>query len=184
MMRSSEVSFIGIVVECLTHLIASTTAIEDAITAERTEKDLTSLQALRAYPQAVFWSFCVSLCLIMEGYDTTREIMIRVEIVLMVVVLGNLLALPAFRKHFGHLTKSGYQLEPAWQSAIGYAPTIGAILGIFISSYFQDRYGYRRVIQANLILVTAFIFIVFFSTSIEMLFIGEVSLLCLPALII
>jgi SP family general alpha glucoside:H+ symporter-like MFS transporter len=48
--------------------------------------------------------------------------------------------------------------------------------GIFIASWFQDRYGYRRTIQIGLILMTAFIFIVFFSTSIEMLFVGQ--LLC------
>ena len=90
-------------------------------------------------------------------------------------MLGNLLALPTFRQHFGHDTKSGYQLDPVWQSAIGYAPTIGAFCGIFINSYFQDKFGYRRTIQANLILVAAFIFIVFFSKSITMLFVGEVS---------
>lgn len=92
------------------------------------------------------------------------------------LVLGNLLALSTFRKHFGHHAKSSYQLDPAWQSAIGYAPTIGAFCGILISSYFQDRFGYRRTIQVNLALLTGFIFIVFFATSIEMLFIGE--LLC------
>lgn len=48
--------------------------------------------------------------------------------------------------------------------------------GIFIASWFQDRYGYRHTIQISLVLMTAFIFVVFFSTSIEMLFVGE--LLC------
>jgi hypothetical protein len=33
--------------------------------------------------------------------------------------------------------------------------------GIFLASWFQDKYGYRRTIQASLILMTCFIFVVF-----------------------
>lgn len=50
---------------------------EDAISAEASERDMTPLEAFKAYPQSIFWSFCVSLCLIMEGYDTTCEILRR-----------------------------------------------------------------------------------------------------------
>ena len=48
--------------------------------------------------------------------------------------------------------------------------------GIFLASYSQDRWGYRRTLQIGLIALTGFIFIVFFSNSIEMLFVGQ--LLC------
>jgi hypothetical protein len=34
------------------------------------EADLTPLQAIKAYPMAIFWSLMVSMCVIMEGYDT------------------------------------------------------------------------------------------------------------------
>jgi SP family general alpha glucoside:H+ symporter-like MFS transporter len=40
----------------------------------------------------------------------------------------------------------------------------------------QQQYGYRRTMQLNLILITGFIFIVFFANSIQVLFVGE--LLC------
>ena len=44
----------------------------DARAAEATEAEhaLTPLQAIKAYPMAIFWSFMVSMCVIMEGYDT------------------------------------------------------------------------------------------------------------------
>lgn len=35
-----------------------------------TEHSLTTLEAVKAYPMAVFWSLMVSMCVIMEGYDT------------------------------------------------------------------------------------------------------------------
>lgn len=48
--------------------------------------------------------------------------------------------------------------------------------GIFVFSWMQQQYGYRRTMQLNLILITGFIFIVFFANSIQVLFVGE--LLC------
>jgi SP family general alpha glucoside:H+ symporter-like MFS transporter len=35
-----------------------------------TEHALTTAQAVRAYPMAIFWCLMVSMCVIMEGYDT------------------------------------------------------------------------------------------------------------------
>lgn len=34
------------------------------------EHALTLLQAVKFYPMAIFWSLMVSMCVIMEGYDT------------------------------------------------------------------------------------------------------------------
>jgi len=81
-----------------------------------------------------------------------------------------------FREKYGVPAPEGYQLDPAWQSAIGQAPTIGNIIGIFVASWFQDKYGYIRTMQISHVLMTAFIFIVFFAPNIETLFVGE--LLC------
>ncbi|TXT06159.1 hypothetical protein VHUM_03632 [Vanrija humicola] len=106
----------------------------------------------------------ISLCLVMEGYDTA--------------LLGAAIATPAFRKKFGHYAGAakGYQLKPAWQAALGQGPTVGAFCGIFIASYCQDRWGYRRTIQCGLVAMTAFIFVVFFAPTIEIFFLG--GLLC------
>ena len=40
--------------------------VQDAIQAEVEERSMTVRQAFRLYPKAVFWSFAISLCLIME----------------------------------------------------------------------------------------------------------------------
>lgn len=34
------------------------------------EKELNVREAIKAYPQAIFWSLVFSTCVIMEGYDT------------------------------------------------------------------------------------------------------------------
>lgn len=49
--------------------------------------------------------------------------------------------------------------------------------GIFASSWLQDKYGYRRTIQIGLILLTGFIFIVFYAPNVVVMFIGQVSLI-------
>ena len=65
---------------------------EDAIKAEQGEHRLTVKDAFRLYPKAIFWSFCISLCIVQyvgrvpfrglvstdlgfhrEGYDTACE---------------------------------------------------------------------------------------------------------------
>jgi SP family general alpha glucoside:H+ symporter-like MFS transporter len=48
--------------------------------------------------------------------------------------------------------------------------------GIFISSWAQDRWGYRGTLQIALVFLTGFIFIVFFASDVKVLFAGE--LLC------
>ncbi|CAK9783938.1 unnamed protein product [Cutaneotrichosporon oleaginosum] len=139
---------------------------DDAMRAEENEKSMGLVEGLRNYPNAVFWSFAISLCIIMEGYDTQ--------------VLGNVIGLSEFRQKFGFDTgvegEGRYQLTAAWQTAISQAPTIGCFIGILISSWAQDKWGYRRTIQIALVFLTGTIFIVFFAVNVEMLFIGE--LLC------
>lgn len=37
---------------------------------QESEHALRPLQAIKYYPMAIFWSLMVSMCVIMEGYDT------------------------------------------------------------------------------------------------------------------
>jgi len=62
------------------------TNLEDAI---RTEHDLTFFQACRLYPAAIGWSAFVSIGVIMLAFDPQ--------------LLGNLYAMPQFRKDFGYM---------------------------------------------------------------------------------
>lgn len=48
------------------------------------------------------------------------------------------------------------------------------VSGIFISSWSQERYGYRRTTQVCLVFITSFIFVVVFAPSVQVLFVGEV----------
>ena len=115
----------------------------------------------------------------MEGYDLGSECTgVTTRSRTNMIVIGNLIGVEAYRERFGHYTgpEFGYQLTPSWQTAIGQASTIGCFIGIFLAGYAQDRWGYRRTLQIGLVALTGFIFIVFFATSIEMLFVGQ--LLC------
>lgn len=104
-------------------------AVSDAIAAENAEKNIGFWAAIKTYHRAVLWSMAISLCLVMEGYDTARasafmSLLQQAD----VPVLGAAIATPAFRKKFGYYAgaSKGYQLTPAWQAALGQGPTVGA----------------------------------------------------------
>ena len=58
--------------EAITKSQAEAYHLNDAILAEQSETHMSLRDAFRAYPQAIFWSWAISACLIMEGYDTVR----------------------------------------------------------------------------------------------------------------
>jgi MFS family permease len=90
---------------------------------------------------------------------------------------ANLFAYPPFAKRFGFLQSDGtYQLTAAWQSGLSNAPLVGEILGLFINGILAERFGYRKTIIGSLMLVVAFIFIVFFAKNLIMLCVGEILL--------
>lgn len=89
-------------------------------------------------------------------------------------LIGNLMAQPAFQRHFGQPVGDGtYQVEPAWQSAVNYASTIGAFVGIMACGYIQPYLGYKWTLIGALAAQTAFIFVPFFSETLPMLFAGQ-----------
>lgn len=47
---------------------------DGAIAAEAAEQTMTFTEAFRDYKAAVFWSLAISLCIIMEGYDTALPV--------------------------------------------------------------------------------------------------------------
>jgi len=132
-----------------------------AAKATEAERSMTLLQGIRAYPKAVAWSAFLSTTLIMEGYDK--------------ILINNLYAYEPFKRAFGVQGADGsYQVQPEWQSALSNASLIGEVLGLMITGLAADRYGYRRVMIGALGLLTAFIFIVFFAESIQMLLAGQI----------
>ena len=95
----------------------------------------------------------------MEGYD--------------IVLVTSLFAQPAFCEHFGtYSVDGGWQIAASWQSALGIAPTIGAIVGAYLNGWLTAKFGYRNVLLVSLAAMTAFIFLVFFAVNLAMILVG------------
>jgi hypothetical protein len=56
----------------------------DALHASHVEHQLTLRDAIKAYPMAIFWSLAVSMCVIMEGFDS--------------ILVPNFYAFPTFQR--------------------------------------------------------------------------------------
>lgn len=124
------------------------------------EHELSPLEAIKAYPAAIFWALMVSMCVIMEGYDT--------------ILIGNFYAYPQFAKKYGTFFPGvGYQLTAPWQAGLGNASGIGAFFGALLNGYLVTKFGVKRVIVGALIFLSATLFIVFFAPNIEVLLVGQ-----------
>lgn len=137
--------------------------VHDAEAETELEKNMGVIAAIKAYPKAVFFSFVLSLCVIMEGYDTA--------------LLGSFYALPQFRERFGVQLKDGtYQVTSNWQSGLQNGTQVGQMLGLLFAGLLADRFGYKKTIIGALLMTIGFIFMFFFAQNIQMLFAAE--LLC------
>ena len=130
-----------------------------ASSAAMKEHSQTFGEAIKSHRKAVFWSVLVSTAIIMEGYD--------------IVLVSSLFAQPAFAQKYGSYSDvGGWQIPGSWQSALGTAPTIGAIFGAFANGYLVHKFGYRPVLLVSLASMVAFIFLLFFATSTAMILVG------------
>ncbi|OAA58500.1 Sugar/inositol transporter [Niveomyces insectorum RCEF 264] len=137
---------------------------EYATLATNDEHNTTFIEGIKRYPKAIAWSALISLCIIMDGYDTA--------------LMASLFGFPAFQKQYGYqLGNTGkYVLHAEWQVALGMANPVGNVVGITLNGYLTDRFGHKPVLHAGLFALIGFIFIQFFSTSVQVLFVSE--LLC------
>lgn len=138
----------------------------DASTAADSERKMSLLEGIRLYPKAIFFSFALSLAVVMEGYDTW--------------LLSNFYGMGAFAKKYGQYTgldKEGnptYQLSATWQNALGNGTSAAQIIGLFINGIVAERIGYRWTMIGALFAITCFIFIQFFAVNVEMLLAGYI----------
>jgi SP family general alpha glucoside:H+ symporter-like MFS transporter len=89
-------------------------------------------------------------------------------------LIGNMMAQPAFQKHFGEqLADGSYQVPPAWQSACSYASTAGAFIGILACGALQPKFGYKKLMIGSLFAMIAFIFIPFFAETLPIMMVGQ-----------
>ncbi|KAK5080717.1 hypothetical protein LTR05_008421 [Lithohypha guttulata] len=133
----------------------------DAIEAENAEHAMTVLEAVKAYPMASFWAFVMSCTIIMESYD--------------VFLIGNFLALPAFRNRFGeyHAESDTYVIVTGWQSALQVSGQLGALIGVFLAGPLTSRIGYRWATLTGLMALNVFIFAFYFAKSLPVIFISQ-----------
>lgn len=125
------------------------------------EKEMSIRAAIKAYPKAIAFSMIVSLCLIMEGYDTA--------------LVDAFFSLPQFRERFGERLENGdYQITASWMSGLKTGVQVGQILGLMAAGVIAERYGYKKTILGSLLLLIGFIFIFFFASHIAMLFVAGV----------
>jgi SP family general alpha glucoside:H+ symporter-like MFS transporter len=133
----------------------------DAHRARRLEQTMTLREGIRLYPKAIAWSVLLSSAIIMEGFD--------------IVLIANLMAVPAFQRKFGHPLNNGtddYELTAAWQSGLTNGAYVGEILGLMLCGICADTFGYKKTLIGALTAVTGFIFILFFAQKIEQLLAG------------
>jgi MFS transporter, SP family, general alpha glucoside:H+ symporter len=59
------------------------------------------------------------------------------------MLIGNLVAQPAFQKRYGQLdSKGSYQIPSAWQSGLSSSSTCGQLIGLLVAGYVSERFGF------------------------------------------
>ncbi|KAL0943010.1 MFS maltose permease [Colletotrichum truncatum] len=126
------------------------------------EHQMTLREAIRTYPKAIGWSILLSSTLIMEGYD--------------LALLGNLYSSKYFNQKYGAYSEAQgkYVLSAAWQSGLSNGARGGEIIGLILAGWTADRYGYKMTTIGFLIMMIAFIFVLFFAPNVKILVLGEV----------
>ena len=136
--------------------------IADARLAADAEQNMTLLKAIKTYPKAIGWSFLLSSTLIMEGYD--------------LALLGSLYASPVFNQKFGTYNPDDdkWNVSAAWQSGLSNGARAGEIFGLILAGWTADRYGYKATTIGSLVLMIAFVFVLFFAPNVKVLVVGEI----------
>ncbi|KIL93302.1 alpha-glucoside transport protein [Fusarium avenaceum] len=133
----------------------------EALEATADEHSYTVWQGFKTYKRAAFWSIVISTTVIMEGYDVT--------------LLGSFYGYPRFREKYGaYLDKdNGYQISANWQQRFNCLGALANIIGAMLNGWATSRWGHRVVLISGLFWLTAFIFLVFFAPTIEVLLVGQ-----------
>ena len=60
-----------------------------------------------------------------------------------------------YRQYFGNYYPDlkDWQVPASWQSAIGQAPSIGAVFGVYLGGVLNDRFGYRKSLLVNYVAI-------------------------------
>jgi MFS transporter, SP family, general alpha glucoside:H+ symporter len=93
-----------------------------------------------------------------------------------VFLMGNFVALPAFKQHFGIMSPNGEMaLTAEWQSALQMGGPIGAIIGVVLAGPLTSWIGYRWATIIALMFLNAFIFIIYFGNSLPIFLVSQLT---------
>ena len=92
-----------------------------------------------------------------------------------VFLIGNFLALPAFKNQYGVLNPDSgdYVVAFKWQSALQVSGQLGALIGVFIAGPLTSYIGYRWATITGLMLLNVFIFIFYYGDSLPVFFVAQ-----------
>ncbi|KIN00655.1 hypothetical protein OIDMADRAFT_29739 [Oidiodendron maius Zn] len=92
--------------------------------------------------------------------------------------LGLWQAMKAYKKYYGQWDEKSqsYQVSAAWQAGPGQSVNCGVIIGIFISGWLIDKFGYKRTLIDGYLIIIPLIAIISWAQNKIMLLFG--SLLC------
>ena len=89
--------------------------------------------------------------------------------------MGNFFGFPAFQQKYGKLTATaGYQISAPWQVGLSDGSSVGQVMGLMASGILADRYGNKKTLYIGYILITMFIFVLFFANNIQIILAGEI----------
>ncbi|KAG9252199.1 alpha glucoside transporter [Emericellopsis atlantica] len=120
------------------------------------ERAMSLRDTLRLWPKAILFSFFLSLCIIMEGYDTN--------------LMSNFYAYPAFKNHYGNQVDpdGGMLISATWQTAISNSTQAGSIIGLIINGIVTEWIGFKKSMIFFMVFLIGAVFIPFFSTGLPM----------------
>jgi SP family general alpha glucoside:H+ symporter-like MFS transporter len=150
----------------------------DAVEAENAEHSMTVLEAVKAYPMACFWAFVMSFTIVshlVRARRTAKLTALQIMESYDVFLIGNFVALPAFKDRFGIYDPktNAYVIETKWQSALQCSGQLGALIGVMLAGSLTSRVGYRWATIIGLMLLNAMIFVSFFAESLPVFFAGQ-----------
>jgi MFS transporter, SP family, general alpha glucoside:H+ symporter len=93
-----------------------------------------------------------------------------------VTLIGSFFGYPSFREKYGAWLdeEHGYQISAEWQQKFNAIGAVANIVGALLNGWATAKWGHRKVLMVSLFWLTAFIFLVFFAPSIEVMLVGQI----------
>lgn len=156
-------------------------AVDDTSAAINNEHNMSVRESLRFWWKAIVFSFVISLCVVMEGYDTS--------------LMNKFFAFTPFQNKFGDQVDVDGQkiISSRWQTiilngtqvcnppplsmssvALLTYEQVGCILGLIINGYITEWIGYKKTMVGSLLFMAGAVCIPFFSTGLEMFLVGGI----------